>query len=130
MSRAAGKRTLAILATLAITFLVPFPVYGAFEALGWVELPQGGPAWQFVLGVLVIKIGSAVGFVLLWELARSSLRGSWWRYAGLWWLMFAVIEAGQAIGPGYSVAEAVAGVLSEAVYFPLAGAMVARLLPG
>jgi hypothetical protein len=34
MSRAAGKRTLAILATLAITFLVPFPVYGAFEALG------------------------------------------------------------------------------------------------
>ena len=52
------------------------------------------------------------------------LGGQWLLYAGLWWLMFVIGEAGQAIGPGYSVQEAMAGVVSETIYFPLAGLVV------
>jgi hypothetical protein len=34
--------------------------------------------------------------------------------------MFVIGEVGQAIGPNYSWKEAVAGAISETVYFPLA----------
>jgi hypothetical protein len=42
--------------------------------------------------------------------------------------MYAIVEVGQAIGPGYSAAEAVAGVISEAIYFPLSSVVVARIM--
>jgi hypothetical protein len=119
-----------MLATLAIMYLVPFPFYGVFQALGLVEMPEGGNPAEFLLSVLVIKIGVAFAFVLLFRLASSASRGSWWRYAAIWWVMFALIEVGQAMGPGYSVWEAVAGVLSEAVYFPLSSLATARILGG
>ena len=124
----AGRVLVAFAGTLLVMFLVPLPIYGTFEALGWVELPQDGSPWRFMLSVLVIKVGVAVAFVLLFRLARPGLRGRSWPYAAIWWVMFAIIEAGQAIGPGYSAAEAVAGVLSEAIYFPLSAAWVARAL--
>lgn len=127
MSRA-GRAFVAFLGTLAVMFLVPLPIYGTFEAVGLVELPEDGSPWQFMLSVLVIKIGVAVAFVLLFELARQSLDGRPWRYAAIWWVMFAIIETGQAIGPGYSAVEAAAGILSEAIYFPVSAALVARAL--
>ncbi len=123
-----GRVAVAAVATLTIMYVVPFPVYGAFEALEWVELPQDGSPARFLLSVLVIKVGVAVAFVLLFGLARSTLAGRWWLYAAIWWFMFAVVELGQAIGPGYSAAEAVAGIISEAIYFPLSSAAVARML--
>ena len=128
MDRDAGRVTVAVLATLAIMYLVPFPFYGALQALGLVELPEDGSPAEFLLSVLVIKVGVALAFVLLFRLARPALGGSWWRYAAIWWGMFALIEMGQAIGPGYSAWEAVAGVLSEAVYFPLATTLVTKAL--
>ena len=123
-----GRKVVAFVTTLAIMYVLPFPVYGMFSALGLVEMPEGGSPAQFMLSVLVIKMGVAYAFVVFFGLAAPALAGRWWRYAAIWWLMFAVIEAGQAIGPGYSAAEAVAGVISEAVYFPLSSLVVARLV--
>ncbi len=42
--------------------------------------------------------------------------------------MCVIGEAGQAIGPNYSVLDAVAGVISETVYFPSSGWIVQRML--
>ena len=123
-----GRIAVAMLATLVIIYLVPLPVYAGLEALGLVALPEDGSPAQFMLGVLVIKIGVAFAFVMLFRLAGLDTGGSWWPYAAIWWAMFAVIEVGQAIGPGYSAWEAVGGIVAEAIYFPLSCAAVARLL--
>ncbi|NNG15240.1 MAG: hypothetical protein HKM89_02085 [Gemmatimonadales bacterium] len=128
MTPTAGRLIGAVAATLAIMFVVPFPFYAGAEALGLVELPQDGSPAQFVLSVLVMKIGVALGFVFLFILARPAFKQRWWLYAGIWWVMYAIVEVGQAIGPGYTGAEAVAGILAEAVYFPLSTVVVGRIL--
>jgi hypothetical protein len=118
----------AILAVLAITYVVPLPIYGAFSALGVVEMPEDVSPVQFMLSVFVMKIGVSLAFVLLYRRTAPTLGGRWWSYAGIWWLMFALVEAGQAIGPAYSGAEAVAGIIAESIYFPLSSLVVSRLL--
>ena len=55
------------------------------------------------------------------------LAGRWWLYAAIWWLMYAIVEVGQAIGPGYTAGMAAGGVLAEAIYFPLSSFVVARI---
>jgi hypothetical protein len=70
---------------------------------------------------LVMKIGVALGFVLLFRVVATSPARRWLTYAGIWWLMYAVVEVGQALGPGYGLGEAVAGIVAEAIYFPLSG---------
>jgi membrane associated rhomboid family serine protease len=75
-----------------------------------------------------MKLGVAVAFVLLFFLARDSWIVRWTTYAFVWWVMFALIEAGQAITPDYSWLAAVGGIISEAIYFPLSASVVARLL--
>ena len=122
------KELTSFIAVLAIMYIVPFPVYGLFSAAGYVALPEDGSPAQFLLSVFVIKIGVALAFVLLYRLAARSLAGRRWLYAAIWWLIFAIIEVGQAVGPGYSAAEAVAGIISEAIYFPLATCVLARAL--
>jgi len=62
------------------------------------------------------------------NLTRSVGAGQWMRYALVWWLMFGVIEIGQAIAPGYSWPDAIGGILSEAIYFPLSAFFAHRLL--
>jgi hypothetical protein len=119
---------LAIGATLLITYVVAFLVYGAAAAVTGLEPPQDGSPLQFLLSVLVVKLGLAVGFVLLFAVAREVWQDRWLLYAFLWWILFAVTEVGQAIGPGYSWLEAGAGVVAEAVYCPLAAWVTARLL--
>jgi hypothetical protein len=37
-------------------------------------------------------------------------------------------EVGQAIGPGYSWKEAIAGVISEAIYVPLSAYVARRMI--
>ena len=123
------RRTiLAFLSTLVIMYAVPFPVYGLMSALGLVEMPDEGSPGRFMLGVLVMKIGVALGFVLLLRLALDVFAARWPWYAGIWWLMFAIVELGQAIAPDYSLGDAVGGVVAEAVYFPLAAWAAVRLL--
>jgi hypothetical protein len=83
---------------------------------------------MFLLGVLVSKIGVAIAFVLLFYFARASLTGRWTLYAAIWWLMFAIGEAGQALGPNYSWQDAIAGIISETIYLPLSAFLVNRLI--
>ncbi len=128
MMGARARVTVGVLATFAIMFIAPFPFYGLFSAMGLVEMPDQDSPGRFMLGVVVMKIGVALGFVLIYRLARSSLAGRWLPYAATWWLMYAIVEAGQAVGPGYGAMEAVAGILAEAVYFPLSAFVVDRLL--
>jgi hypothetical protein len=42
--------------------------------------------------------------------------------------MHAIVEIGQAIGPDYSNKEAVAGIISEIIYFPVSAFVIAQLL--
>ena len=112
---------------LAIIFLVPVVVYGAFSSATGLQ-PPGDAPWVFLLGVFISKIGTALAFVLIFHAARSDLAGRWLLYAGLWWLMFTFDEVGQATGPGYSWQDAIAGLISETIYLPLSAYMTDRLI--
>lgn len=113
------KVVLNIVLVLVIIYIVPFLVYGLASVVAALKPPEGASPAQFLISVLVSKIGTAIAFVLIFYLARSSLKGQWLLYAFLWWLMFVIGEIGQAIGPNYTWKEAIAGVVSETVYFPL-----------
>ena len=123
-----GPTTLAFLSTLVIMYVVPLPVYGLMSAIGWVEMPDEGTPGQFMISVLVVKIGVALGFVLLLRAASGVFAPRWLLYGAIWWLMFAIVEIGQAIGPNYSIGDAVGGVIAEVVYFPLSSWATVRLL--
>ena len=104
---------------LAIIYIVPFVVYGLGSVLAGLKPPEGVSPARFLICVFVSKLGTAITFVLIFYFAREALRGRWVLYAGLWWLMFIIGEIGQAIGPHYSWKEALAGIISETVYWPL-----------
>src|SRR5690606_9423327 len=116
----AMRLALATALAWALIFMVPIGVYGAFSAFTGLAIPGGSPL-AFLGGVAISKLGTALAFVLIFVLAREQLSGQWLLYCGLWWLMFAMGEIGQAIGPDYSWQEAAAGVFSETIYFPLSG---------
>ena len=122
------KVVLAIALTLVIMYVIPFPIYGALSALTGLQPPIEGSVARFMLSVLVIKCGVAVAFVLLFYLALDRWAQRWTTYALIWWVMFAVVELGQAITPDYSWLDAIGGIAAEAIYFPLAAFVVARLL--
>lgn len=104
----------------AVIFVVPILVYGAFSAVTGLQ-PPGESPMLFLAGTAVSKLGTAIAFAGIFYLARDAIGGQWLLYAGIWWLMFAIGEVGQAIGPTYSWQEAVAGIVSETIYFPLSG---------
>lgn len=110
-----------------VLFLVPVGVYGGFAAITGLK-PPGDSPWLFLAGTAVSKLGTAIAFVVLFHLARDVLAGQWLLYAAIWWLMFVIGEAGQAIGAKYSWQEAAAGAISETIYFPVSGLIVAWLL--
>jgi hypothetical protein len=113
------KVILSIVFVLAIIYIVPFLVYGLGSVVAGLKSPEGASPMQFLISVLVSKIGTAITFVLIFYFARSSLSGQWLLYAFIWWLMFVIGEVGQTIGPNYTWKEALAGVLSETLYLPL-----------
>lgn len=126
-----GKILLSILLTFVIIFIVPFPAYGLFSYAGLVKMPEdaaGASAAAFMIGTLVSKVGTAIAFVLIFYVARNVFANRWGMYAFLWWLMSVIHEVGQAIGPGYSWMDGLAGIISETVYFPLAAFVMYRLL--
>jgi len=114
-----AKITLSIILVLAVIYIVPFIVYGPFSSLIGAKMPEGVSPAMFLLSVLVSKIGTAIAFVLIFYFARNVFGNNWLLYAFIWWVMLAIGEVGQAIGPNYSWKEAVAGVISEAIYFPV-----------
>jgi hypothetical protein len=113
------KVILSIVLVLATIYIVPILVYGLASVVTGLKTPEGTTPMQFLISVLVSKIGTAIAFVLLYYFARSALSGQWLLYAFLWWLMFAIGEIGQAIGPNYTWKEAIAGVISETIYLPV-----------
>ena len=113
------KVVLSMVFVLVIIYVVPFLVYGLASVVAGLKSPEGASPTQFLISVLVSKIGTAIAFVLIFYFARSSLSGQWLLYAFVWWLMFAIGEIGQAIGPNYTWKEAIAGIISETVYLPL-----------
>jgi hypothetical protein len=118
----------AVALTLTIMFVVPLPIYGTLAAFTGLEIPTTGSPLQFMVSVVVIKTGVSVAFVLLFLLARPGWTTRWATYALVWWVMFALIETGQAITPDYSWLAAIGGIISEAVYFPLSAFVIARIL--
>jgi len=104
---------------LAIIYIVPFVVYGVASVVAGLKPPEGASPARFLVSVFVSKVGTAIAFVLIFHFAREELSARWVLYAGLWWLMFAIGEIGQAIGPQYSWKEAVVGIISETIYWPV-----------
>lgn len=124
-----GKIILSIILTLVIIYVVPFLVYSIFSVVVGLKPPESASPAQFLVSVFVSKSGTAIAFVWIFYIARNSLSGQWLLYAFIWWLSFAIGEIGQAIGPNYSWTEAIAGIISETVYFPLS-AFVTNWLVG
>lgn len=122
------RLSVAIIATVAIMYMIPLIPYGLLSVLIGLEPPSDGSPALFMIGVLVSKIGISLAFVLLYYLARDAFRGRWLTYALVWFAMFVLGEVGQAIGPGYSWIEAIAGIVAEAIYFPLSALVVERLV--
>lgn len=117
---------LSIISTLVIIFVVPILVYSFFVKFSGLKEPD--KKLSFMAGVLVQKIGTALGFVLIYAIGRDSFENSWLVYGLVWAAMFAIVEVGQSIGPVYSKKEAVAGIISELIYFPLSALVIAKLL--
>jgi hypothetical protein len=122
------RYVIAIIATIAIIYIVPFVFYG-FSSIVWdLQPPDDVPAWQFLMSILVSKTGTAIAFVLIYHYAKVGLGRKWLLYALIWWLSFSIGELGQAIGPNYTWKEAVIGIISELVYFPLSALVTDRLI--
>ncbi|OGH38968.1 MAG: hypothetical protein A3B44_03650 [Candidatus Levybacteria bacterium RIFCSPLOWO2_01_FULL_38_21] len=118
------KIPLSIILVLAVIYIIPFIVYGLSSVLFGLKPPEGASPLMFLLSVFVSKIGTAIAFVLIFYFARNSLGGHWFLYTFIWWLMFVIGEAGQAIGPNYSWKEAIAGMISETIYLPVSAYIV------
>jgi hypothetical protein len=112
-----------------IFFCVPFLAYGTLSALTGLEPPDDASMALFMASVALEKIGHTIAFVGLFYLGRRTLRDRWLWYAAAWWSMFVLAEAALAIRSDYSWPEAFAGMVSEAIYLPLA-ALVARRMIG
>ncbi len=112
--------------TLAIIFVVPVLVYAIFTAVFGLKEPE--KKLGFFVGVLLQKVGTAIGFVALFYLGHSYFADNWLLYSMVWFVMFAITEIGQTFMPNYSKKEAVAGIISEAVYFPLSAFILSRLI--
>jgi hypothetical protein len=119
---------LSVCVTLVIMYVVAFVVYGTFSALLDLQPPAGASPAVFLISIFIVKLGLAIAFVLLFYVARETWADRWLLYALIWWLMFAVAELGQAVGPGYSWTEAIAGIIAEAIYCPLCAFLLPRLL--
>ena len=123
-----GKIILSIFLVLVTIYLVPFLVYGLFAVLIDLKTPEGISPLQFLVSILISKVGVSIAFVLIFYFGRNALSGQWLLYAFIWWLMLTIGEVGQAIGPNYTWKEAVAGILSETIYFPVSAYVVNWLI--
>lgn len=117
----------AIVLVWIVLFSVPVLVYGAFAAVTGMKPPGDSPV-LFLLGTGISKLGTAIAFVAIFALARPVLGEQWLAYVAIWWLMYVVGEVGQAVTPTYSRLEAIAGIISETIYFPVSGLILIWLL--
>jgi hypothetical protein len=116
----------AVAPVTAIIFIAPIVAYGLFLKMGMAQMPSGSLV-AFLAGVLVSNIGTAIAFVLLFTLAPTELGQNWLLYALIWWIMYALSQIGQAIGPTYPISDAIVSIISEAMHFPLSAYLLHRL---
>lgn len=124
------KIGLSIGAVFVVMNLATFVAYGGLSALVGLQPPDAGSPGQFLVSVLVVKVGLATAFVLLFSVAREIWSKRWLLYGVIWWGTFAIIEIGQAIAPNYTWMDAMGGIIAEAIYFPAAAIVTQRLLSG
>ena len=118
---------ISVILVWTILFAVPVAVYGS--ASKFLDLtPPVGPAWRFLLGVSITKLGTALAFVALFALSRDVWRGHWALYGAIWFLTFVASELGDVVRMASSSREAILGILSEAVYAPVSAFAINRLL--
>ena len=122
------KHILSIIIVLVIIYLVPFVLYALSTVVWDLKPPDDIVPWQFLLSILVSKTGTAIAFVVFYHYAKAGLYRRWLLYAIIWWISFTIGELGQAIGPNYTWKEAVVGIISEAIYFPLAALVTDRII--
>jgi hypothetical protein len=122
------KHILSIIIVLVIIYIVPFILYAMSTVVWDLKPPDDIAPWQFLLGILISKTGTAIAFVVLYHYAKAGLYRRWLLYAIIWWISFTIGELGQAIGPNYTWKEAVVGIISEAIYFPLAALVTDRIV--
>ncbi len=124
-----GRIVGAIFLVVLIFHVVAFAVYASCSAMTGLEPTAAGDSpVVFMLSVFVQKLGHALTFVLLFHVAREPLSRRWLTYAALWWAFSVFGEIGEAITPVYSWEEALAGIIAEAIYFPLAAFATNRLI--
>jgi len=121
-----------VLLSIVLVFVImnvgTLVAYGGASAIFGLQPPDDGSPARFLVSVLLVKAGMAIGFVLMFVMARRVWTGIWLRYAFVWWVMYAIVEIGQAVAPGYTVLDAGAGIVAEAIYFPLSAFVAARVL--
>ncbi|MDJ0757508.1 MAG: hypothetical protein QNJ45_28500 [Ardenticatenaceae bacterium] len=122
------KVIFAIALVLLTIYLVPFLVYSLFTIITDLKPPEETSPAQFLISIFVSKIGTAVTFVLIFFFASAVFSERWLLYALLWWVMFVLGEIGQALGPNYSWKEALAGIVSETIYWPMAASLTYWLI--
>lgn len=105
---------------------MPVLIYSLFVKL--VGLKEPDKKLSFMISVLVQKVGTTFGFIVIFAIGKEHFIDSWLVYGLTWAVMFAVVEIGQSIGSDYSKKEAVAGIISEFIYFPLSALVIAKLL--
>lgn len=113
-------------ATFLVIFIVPVLIYSLFVKFAGLEEPD--KKLSFMVSVLVQKVGTTFGFIAIFAIGREHFIDSWLVYGLIWAAMFTIVEIGQTIGPDYSNKEAVAGIISEFIYFPLSALVIAKLL--
>ena len=119
---------LAAVAVLAIIYVVPLLIYGAASTLGWLKLPTQSSPQAFLFGVLITKVGTTAAFVFILLLSGEVWGGRWLLYGLIWFAMFSASELGDAIAGRSSWAEAMLGVISEAIYAPAAALAAHQIL--
>ena len=117
---------LSFLLTLVIIFVVPIIIYGFFVKIFGIKEPD--KKLSFFTGVLIEKIGTSVGFVALFYFGKDFFINNWLLFGFVWFVMFAFTEIGQVYITGSSKKEALAGIISEAIYFPLAAFVVSLIV--
>jgi hypothetical protein len=108
-----------VLMVWATIFIIPFIVYGVAAKLSDMEMPKQVSAQQFMLSVLVEKLGVATTFALVFLMADRVAGPNWIYYGLLWWYMFALAEIATAMRNQSTWKEAIAGIVSELIYFPV-----------
>ncbi len=122
------KLILASLLALLAIYIVPFVVYATASVLGALQAPDTAPAGQFLLGVLITKLGTAITFVVLFAAGGRVWLRRWPLYGLAWFVMFACSEVGDVVSGRTAAAEAVLGIASEAIYAPLSAFLVSKVL--